>query len=310
MPHTVVVGVDADAASPAAVHWAAREAARHGGGLAVVHAARGPARPREDVAPAGAGQDRSERTVREALHVVRADHPGLPVTGRVASDSPVAALLTAAAEAGVLVLGSHGVSGVTGFVTGSVSHRVVARSPRPVVLVRPGWTAADEHLPAADGVAPEEIPATPHRAVVLGLDVRHPCDELIGFAFDAARRRGTCLTVVHAFKVPHRPASDASLVTTPAAPPPPVAGAEALAAAERAVSAALGPWCEKYPAVRVTRTVTEGRAATALVRAAHDAGLLVVGRRTGGGRLGAHTGPVTHAVLHHAACPVAVVPHV
>jgi len=53
----------------------------------------------------------------------------------------------------------------------------------------------------------------------------------------------------------------------------------------------------------------EDRAATRLVRAASGAGLLVVGRRLRETRLGRHTGPVTHSVIHHARCPVAVVAH-
>ncbi|MFI8091038.1 universal stress protein [Streptomyces sp. NPDC086080] len=306
MPRNAVVGVDASSAGPAAAHWAAAEALRRGTGLDVVHATR---RPVPHAPADGVRQDPAERTVQEAVHRVRAAHPGLRITGRVVPDAPVAALVAEAAEAELLVLGSHGVSGVGGFVTGSVSQRVVARSSCPVVLVRPGWSAAQEHLPAADGVAPEEIPRTPCRDVVLGLDIRHPCDELIEFALDAARRRGAGLRVVHAFRALSRPVLDASLITAPAAPPAPVAAADGLAAEERAVTAVLAPWCAKYPTVRVTRTVTRGRAAAALVRAARDAGLLVVGRRTGGGRLGAHTGPVTHAVLHHVACPVAVIPH-
>ncbi|WP_308216795.1 universal stress protein [Streptomyces fragilis] len=40
-----------------------------------------------------------------------------------------------------------------------------------------------------------------------------------------------------------------------------------------------------------------------------DAGLLVVGRRETGHRVGARIGSVAHAALHHAGCPVAVVPH-
>jgi hypothetical protein len=59
----------------------------------------------------------------------------------------------------------HG--GFAGFVLGSVSQRVVARSPRPVVLVRAGRASAGVHLPAVDGVSPEETPETPYRDVVL-----------------------------------------------------------------------------------------------------------------------------------------------
>ncbi|MFE0130693.1 universal stress protein, partial [Streptomyces sp. NPDC059037] len=43
---------------------------------------------------------------------------------------------------------------------------------------------------------------------------------------------------------------------------------------------------------------------------ARTADLLVVGARRRKGHVGMQLGPVNHAVLHHAACPVAVVPHV
>ncbi|MGC5038088.1 universal stress protein [Streptomyces sp. DT190] len=55
--------------------------------------------------------------------------------------------------------------------------------------------------------------------------------------------------------------------------------------------------------------MVEGRVAPELVRAASGASLAVVGRRNRGAHPGTHVGPVTHAVLHHVACPVAVVPH-
>ncbi|MFB6716889.1 universal stress protein [Streptomyces sp. NPDC056358] len=46
-----------------------------------------------------------------------------------------------------------------------------------------------------------------------------------------------------------------------------------------------------------------------LVRAAAGADLLVIGRHLRRSPLGAHLGLVAHAVLHHAATPVAVVAH-
>jgi nucleotide-binding universal stress UspA family protein len=200
------------------------------------------------------------------------------------------------------VLGSPGLSGVAGFMVGSVSQRVVGRSPRPVVLVRAGEASADEHLPAPDGISPEEIPETPYRDVVLGLDTRRPCDELIEFefAFEAARRRGAALHVINAFSVPSSNGG-ADLRTDPQP------GPDLLAAQEHAVVAALRPWCEKFPEISVTETVSEGRAAAALVHASSRASLVIVGRRTRDSSLGTHIGPVTHAVLHHVGCPVAVV---
>ncbi|MGC0372914.1 universal stress protein [Streptomyces sp. SAI-229] len=313
MPHDIVVGVDGSAAGLAAAHWAAQEARRRGTGLSMVHAWHRHARPAPYIPMDSNERDWAERLLREAVRSVRAAHPGLRITDRLVCDATVTALLAASADADLLVLGSLGLGALSGFVTGSVSQRVVGRSTRPVVLVRAGRGAADEHLPATDGVAPEEIPGTPYRQVVLGLRTDRPCDELIGFAFDAAHRRGTGLRVVHAFRTPFHPAPPPSAPLVTAAPEGPALApqprAQASADEERTLTAVLRPWREKYPTVPVTETVTEGRAAVALVRATRNAGLLVVGRRTTDHRGGAHTGPVAHAVLHHVGCPVAVVPH-
>ncbi|MBA2810630.1 universal stress protein [Streptomyces sp. KM273126] len=287
MLRQVTAGVDGSADSLAAAHWAAREALRRGAALRLVHAWTWHPRPAPSV-PAGTSErDWAEQTLDRAVGSVRAAHSGLRIVAGLVPGSAVDALLTAAAEAELLVLGSSGLSGlsgVAGVAVGSVSQRVVAGSPHPVVLVRAGATSADEHLPVSDGVSPEEIPETPYRDVVLGLDTRRPRDELIEFAFEAARLRAAGLRVVRAFGVP-----------------------SAEGAGPR--TDLLRPWREKFPGVPVTEIVCEGRAATALVRASSGASLVVVGRRTRDGRLGMRIGPVTQAVLHHAACPVAVVPH-
>ncbi|MEU6394703.1 universal stress protein [Streptomyces sp. NPDC046939] len=313
MPHDIVVGIDGSAEGLSAAHWAAQEARRRGTGLSVVHVWRHHARPAPYVPMDSSEHEWAEQLLREAMDSVRAAHPGLRITGRLVCEATVAGLLDAAADADLLVLGSRGLTAAGGFLLGSVSQRVVGRSARPVVLVRAGRSAADEHLPATDGVAPEEIPKTPYRQVVLGLQMDHPCDALIEFAFDAARRRGTGLRVVHAFRPADRPVPDPSvpLMSVAGEGPPPVPRPQVQAPVdvEGTVAAVLRPWRDKYPTVPVTKTVTEGRPAAVLVRAAHDAALLVVGRRGADHQLGAHTGPVAHAVLHHAACPVAVVPH-
>lgn len=75
------------------------------------------------------------------------------------------------------------------------------------------------------------------------------------------------------------------------------------------LSAVLQVWREKYPGTEVLETVVQGKASTALVRAASSASLLVVGHRLTDRPVGPRTGPVTHAVIQHAGCPVAVVPH-
>ncbi|EDX20523.1 conserved hypothetical protein [Streptomyces sp. Mg1] len=52
-----------------------------------------------------------------------------------------------------------------------------------------------------------------------------------------------------------------------------------------------------------------GHAAWQLVESGSEAGLIIVGRRIRRSSVGAHIGPITHAVLHHARAPVAVIAH-
>ncbi len=75
------------------------------------------------------------------------------------------------------------------------------------------------------------------------------------------------------------------------------------------LGAVLRVWREKYSEVEVVETLAEGRAQSVLVRAATGAGLLVVGHHLAERPIGPRTGAVTHAVIHHVGCPVAVVPH-
>ncbi|MGW3498537.1 universal stress protein [Streptomyces sp. NPDC001020] len=307
MVRYVTAGVDESDESLAAAHWAAREALRRGGTLRLMHAWT-PQPNRVPSAPADATRrDLAEEILQRAVRSVRVARPGLPTEELLPAESAVTALVAAAEESEVLVLGSRGLGPITGFVVGSVSQRVVARSPGPVVLVRAGETSADEHLPALNGVSPHEIPEIPYRDVVLGLDVRHPADEPIGFAFDSARRRGAALHVIHAFSAGPTHAAAGRSGTAPE--PRPLAEPEPLAEKEHALVAMLRPWREKFPDVPVAETVIEGRPATELVRASAGACLVVVGRRTGEVHLGTHIGSVVHALLHHAGCPVAVVPH-
>ncbi len=58
----------------------------------------------------------------------------------------------------------------------------------------------------------------------------------------------------------------------------------------------------------ITVEVVAGDAAQELIRASHDADLLVVGRRGGGGFAKLMMGSVSSKVTHHAACPTVVIP--
>ncbi|MFG2549325.1 universal stress protein [Streptomyces sp. NPDC048581] len=305
----IMVGVDGSAERLAAAMGvpptpfglqgrAAREAVRRDRPLRLVHAWN--RHPCEGVGePATAAQSYlARRALRQAEERIRRTCPGVKLDDEQIEGPATAALVYAAEQADLLVLGSRGLSGFTGFLVGSVA-RVVARAVRPVVLVRAGEEAPDEHLPADDG---SPSTRTGYRDVVLGIDLGDPCDEVIEFAFEAARLRGARLHVVHAWQAPSPLGlgpGDIGLVSGP----------------EQAdewlgfLTAVMKVWRDKCPEVEVVETVIEGRAQSVLFRAATGASLLVVGRRVTGRPTGARTGPVTHAAIHHVGCSVAVVPH-
>jgi nucleotide-binding universal stress UspA family protein len=288
----VIAAVDGSAESLAAVAWAAREAVRRERPLRLVHVWNW--HPRQDEGePATAAQRHlARRALIQAGERVRHTCPGVRVEEEQVQGPATAALLKAAERTDLLVLGSRGLSGFAGLLVGSVALGVVARAACPVVLVRADAEAADECLPGDAGV----------KDVVLGIDPTTPCDEVIEFAFDAARLRGARLRAVHAWQPPSRiglGAGDIGLV----------AGRERAEEWLGFLSAVLQVWREKYPGVEVVETVTEGRARSALLRAASGAGLLVLGRRVTDRPTGPRTGPVTHAGIRHVGCPVAVVPH-
>lgn len=62
------------------------------------------------------------------------------------------------------------------------------------------------------------------------------------------------------------------------------------------------------PVPEITVRVATGAAAEELIKASREASLLVVGARGRGGFAGLVMGSVSSQVMHHAACPVVIVP--
>jgi len=291
---TVVVGLDGSRESQAAAAWAAREAQLREVPLHLVHAWQ--PQPTASASFAGVSLSAlytdlrgwSARLLSETQAELTRRHPGLRVTTEQQAEQAVTVLLTAAEEAELLVLGSRGLHGVTGFLLGSVALTVVARSRRPVVLVR-GGERAEEEDPTDAG------------DVVLGLDLREPHDAVIAFAFEAAARRASGLRVVYGWNPPLAHSDHGAFTDA--------VEAELTGSMRGALHELLAPWQEKFPGVEVTTQAVIGKAGSHLVEASRDASLVVVGRTASHTPLAARIGPVTHAVLHHTATPVAVVPH-
>ncbi|WP_236244660.1 universal stress protein [Streptomyces sp. CC210A] len=288
----IAVGVDGSPESLAAADWAAREAAHRGMPLHLVHAWLWQPLDVPLAQDREAEAQRAQAVLDEAVAAVRSAHPGAAVTAEVVQDTPVPALLAAARDAEMLVLGTRGHGALVGFLLGSYGQQVIAAAERPVVSVR---AAAQDRRPASVLDAAE---------VVVGQQGGpQESAAVLGFAFQEAAARGVGVRAVRAWSLPPLYAySPGSLRLADEA-----GGLEPYE--RKALAEALAPWRERYPDVPVTEHVEIGGGGQVLLSAAEGAGLLVVGRRVRHAPVGPRIGSVAHAALHHARCPVAVVPH-
>ncbi|MFJ2666510.1 universal stress protein [Nocardia fluminea] len=130
---TVVVGVDGSACSADAVAIAFDEASRRGTNLLAVHTwsefyhydAR------------TTMQTEAEAVLSESLAGYGEKYPEVCVERLVAEEPPAKAILTAAAAAQLIVVGSHGRRGFAGMTLGSVAQAVLHGAECPLIIARP-----------------------------------------------------------------------------------------------------------------------------------------------------------------------------
>ncbi|MFF3765009.1 universal stress protein [Streptomyces sp. NPDC001922] len=289
MTRAIVTGVDGSPESLAAAEWAAREAALRALPLRIVHAWIWQDRDAPIVQDREAQGRSAHAVLREAETRVATAYPDTQVTAELVPDTAVAALLSEAERANMLVLGSRGHGAIAGFLLGSYGQQIIAASACPVVSVR----------------APErDSGATQGAEVVVGQQGdREDSDHVLRFAFEAAAARGATLRAVRAWSLPPVFAySPGSMRLADEA-----GGLEPFE--RQALEQAVKPWREKHPDVTVIPHVELGSAGQVLLSAATRAQLLVLGRRVRRSPVGGRIGSAAHAALHHAPCPVAVVPH-
>jgi nucleotide-binding universal stress UspA family protein len=277
----IITGTDGSDVSLRAVEWAAREAALRGAPLRIVSVAAMPPRM-------SWGTHSGPPSVADLIHksaeqsLTAAAERGLEVSTALLTGAPALAMAEAATGARMMVVGSRGGGGLAALLLGSVSRHVAFHAECPVVVVR------DE-------------PPIVHREIVVGVrDLDQPC--ALGFAFDEARLREARLHVVFAwqFFLPvmrltgtERPGAHMHGVSPEAA---------------RWLADLIAPWRQKYPDVHVIEDSVHAPASRILVGASARADLVILGRNGPPSSGNAGSSAVAHAVLHHAHCPVAVIP--
>ncbi|MER6736204.1 universal stress protein [Streptomyces puniciscabiei] len=287
MEMPLVVGVDGSEPSLRAVDWAADEAALRDLPLRLVYASlweRYEGTSLADGLGKPSDQVMAEDIVETAARRVRTRRPDVKVTIDVLPEEPEYALVRESRTAAAMVLGSRGRSSLAEALLGSVSVTVAGHAHCPVIVLR------GSHDNRA-------VPGR-HGRIVVGVGEEPADAAAMRFAVEETQRRGVPLEAVRAWRCPAHKTTDHPLL----------AGEPARLHEERAAEL-LEVALRDVPAdVEVRRRTVEGHARQVLLGASADADLLVVGARRREGHHGLQLGRVAHTVLHHAVCPVAVVP--
>ncbi|WP_431895244.1 universal stress protein [Nonomuraea sp. bgisy101] len=268
---SIVVGTDGSEPATKAVEWAAADAARRGLALRIVHVCERWGFPEE--------RGYCEGALAAAADHARLSGPGVEMTTELLPGHVVETLVRESATADSVVLGSRGLGGFGALLLGSVGLAVAGHAEAPVVIVRE--------------------PERPERGeVVAGFDGSEHSEAALDYALEQALARGVRLHTVYAWQMP-------------------VAGPHAAGSGEIMARAAddasgiarerLARWRDEHGHIEVKESFVCEHPVAALVDASKTAALLVVGSRGMGGFASAVLGSVSHGVLHHAHCPVAVV---
>ncbi len=142
MTYNIVVGVDGSPYGDAALRKALAEAENHGGQVTAVFAWQAPFSSFPGLFDRAELEEAGKKFLIERVSAV-APSPKVPLLPLVAEGDPAEALVAAAKDADLLVLGTRGRTRFAGFLLGSVSSRCAAAAACPVLLVKAAQDPAE-----------------------------------------------------------------------------------------------------------------------------------------------------------------------
>jgi nucleotide-binding universal stress UspA family protein len=284
----IVVGVDGSKNAADALRWGVAIAERRGWSVSALLAwdtleQHHPDRVRRFAS------DYGQADAEAALDAYVTDAVGPDRAGLVAKEavvgSPAPLLIDASAEAEMLVLGPRGSGAALTAVLGSVSLYCTQWARCPVAIV---------HDLEHEG-------QTSPRRIVVGVDGSGPSRQALEWAVEEARASAAQVDVVHAWHPPYAGAQPYTLTM--------VASEDLERAARQVLDRTIEGVDTRGLARPVEPILVQGGASQWLLETAKGADLVVVGSRGRGGFSGLLLGSVSQQLMHHADCPVVVVPH-
>lgn len=280
----VVVGYDGSGEGDAALDWAQAEARRRESPLVMLVASGIPYLAAPEMSAASPWRDEVTAKLVDEAKSYAAKATGVDVSVESPLRSPAASLVEASADAELVVIGRHARSAIGEAFWGSTSAQVAAHASCPVVVV--------DRPVGGDSAAP----------VVVAVDGSDHGRAALGFAFQRSAELDAPLVAVHAWWL-----DVSDHLADSWLPDDLVEGVEN--GAQAVLDESLAPWIEKFPDVVVRKILVRQYPVEAVLNAAGDAQVIVVGSRGRGGFAGLLLGSVSQGLLHDTArvCPLVVV---
>lgn len=270
MAEKYIIGVDGSEQSRVALDWGLARAAESGASVELLHVA-DDSFLSESVAFLSEAQQASEQMLAaEREYALSTGFTG-SITGTAVVGHPIAEVEEASKRADLVVLGAHAGSKLAGSFFGTRAVKI----------------AAVAHCPVA--VVPFETDGDPAPGIVVGVDGSDASQKAVAYAAERASMRGVPLIAVYAWMPPLTPGLEylwsEELVESQRS------------AAEEAIAIGTAGLASRYPDLEIERRIVQAPPVAALLQAAENADMIVVGSRGRGGISRLLLGSVSHGVL-------------
>lgn len=284
----IVVGVDGSPGGAAALKWAADEARRRCVGLCIVHVSDEPTRdalsPTTLTAVAADLERHGSKVLCSAANAVAAWQPTVTVTAAYRRGRAADVLIELSESTTLVVIGRHGTGDISAAVVGAVSHKVAAYGRCPVTVV-PASLSQDA--------------ATQASAVIVGVGRSDEAMSALDAGFQHAQR-------AHAKVIPVRAWGELDWAHYSGTYTPETAERWRQASAH-VLDECVCRLRDQYPSVDVETRLIRGRVTDALLDAASDADLLLIGGPSSCGVRSSRLGWLGMQLVAQASSPVEIV---
>lgn len=281
MTETIIVGVTDAPVTDRAIGWAVARAAARGQRLellAVIGGALGAVGETEVV---DAAMLHTRDLLAAQVTRIKDAHPELEVSTRVEAGNPVSVLISASAQAALLVIGSDYRGPDGGPARGAHGIRIAAGASCPVVVIPDFDTAG-------------------RSGVLVGVDGSPTSEHAVRFAAAEADRLGERLVAVSVWTPLAAPRNSVAVY-------PELYLTNMQAATEEILALALAGIASDYPDLEVERVAVRGYPSQVLTEHGRAARMIVVGTHGRGAVARFLLGSISHEVLGRAATVTAIV---